>query len=174
MQTASTSVFDPNVFMETNYKGNLDTTYVLPDEGDYIAQASDVKITSGLIGKGDRTGQPWANCSITWELTGPAADEYKTKFKIDKCTARQGVMLDLLVENGRVIGPDLGQNKNMRLKRVLDATGLNTSKQWNLAMLKFQTAFVTVKHVRPEGFDDNVAEVTRVVSLSKATANGAA
>lgn len=171
---SATSVFDPNVFMETNYKGNLDTTYILPDEGDYIAQVSAREVKSGLIGKGDRTGQPWATVAITWELTGAAADDYKSKYKIDRCTARQSVMLDLLVENGRVIGPDLGQNKNMRLKRVLDAVGLNTAKQWNLAMLLHQTAFVTVKHVRPDGFDDNVAEVTRVVSLSKATTNGAA
>src|SRR5258706_8249087 len=153
---STTSVFDPNVFMETNYKGNLDTTYILPDEGDYVAQIIDRQVKSGLIGKGDRTGQPWATVNLSWELTGGAADDYKAKYNVKAATARQSIMLDLLVENGRVIGPDLGQNKNMRLVRLLEAIGLNAAKQWNISMFLHQTAFVTVKHVRPESFDDNI------------------
>jgi hypothetical protein len=50
----------------------------------------------------------------------------------------------------------------MRLKRLLEATGLNKQKNWTLNSLKFQHGTVKVKHRRPEGFDDDIAEVVSV------------
>lgn len=173
MQT--TSPFDPKTFLEQTFKGNLDTTYVLPDEGDYTAQVADVKLRSGTVGVDKaRAGEPWLTADLIWELVGPEADEVKKKMNVERAQARQSLMLDLLVDNGRVTGLDFGTNRNMRLRRLLDATGLNNNKQWNFASLKHATAYVTVKHNKPEGFDDPIAEVTRITSLAKAAEKGRA
>lgn len=140
-----------------------------------MAQIADVKLRSGSISAGkERAGEPWVTVDFTWELMGSSAEDQKTALNMTRLTARQSIMIDLLVTGNRATGFDLGVNKNMRLKRVLEATGLNQSKEWNLSMFKNLTAFVTVKHNKPEGLDDAVADVSRVVSLAKAQANGAA
>lgn len=157
------SLFDPASFLETSHKGNLDTSVVLVPEGDYLAQCTDkIDIKSGTIGEGkSRAGEPWANVSLLWEVMN--RDDLKTSLNMDRILVRQSIMLDL-TDAGQI---DLGTNKNMRLKRLLDATGLNSTKNWSLAQLKFTTAGIHVKHNKPDGFDDFVAEVDRVTSVSK-------
>lgn len=164
------SIFDGNTFLETSHKGQLDTAVVLVDEGDYLAQITDkIEINSGTIGDGkQRAGEAWANVRIQWEIMDSAV---AAQLNMPKVFVTQSLMLDL-TDDGR--GLDLGVNKNMRLKRLLDATGLNSSKNWSLNQLKFQTAYVHVKHRRPEGFDDFVAEIDRVTSVDKAQAKKAA
>src|SRR6266550_415961 len=126
-------VFDAATFMETQFKGGLDTKFVNPDAGDYTAQITD-RIT---INQGEKDGRTWAQLMILWEIMDEAQ---KTKLNTERVFVRQQFFLDL-DDNGQL---DLGTNKNMKLKRVLDSTGLNSSKSWTLASLKFQTAFVTV------------------------------
>jgi len=156
------TVFDPNQFLESQHKGNVDTSYVLPDEGEYMAQTTDkITVRSGLIEKGDRAGQPWASIELQWEIQD---ENLKQKMNMDKVFVRQGIMLDLDANNQI----DWGTNKNMRLKRLIDATGLNSQKNFSLNMLKFQPGYVKVEHRKIEGMDDLMAEVTRVVNISKA------
>ena len=164
----STSIFDANAFMETTHKGQLDTTYVLPDEGDYLAQTTDkITIRSGTVGEGKQNaGAPWAAVELQWELMD---DTLRKKLNQDHVYVRQSFMLDLN-EHGQL---DLGTNRNMRLKRLLDATGVNKLKSWNFGHLKYQSGYVHVEHSKPDGFDDSVAEITRVTSPDKARANGA-
>lgn len=166
----SSSIFDANTFLETTHKGQLDTAVVLVDEGDYMAQITDkIEINSGTIGEGkQRAGEAWANVRIQWEIMD---SEVVKSLNMPKVFVTQSLMLDL-TDDGR--GLDLGVNKNMRLKRLLDATGLNSSKNWSINQLKFQTAYVKVKHRRPDGFDDDIAEVVSVSSVGKAEAKKAA
>jgi hypothetical protein len=159
------STFDTNAFLETTFKGGLDTSYVLPDPGDYLAQATDkISFRSGRIENGARAGETWAAVELQWELI-EGAEEYKKTTSAEHVYVRQSLMLDLTADS-TPDSPrlDLGTNRNMRLKRLLDATGLNRAKSWTFGALKFATAVVHVEHRRPENFDDDIAEVTRVAS----------
>lgn len=166
----ATSLFDVNQFLETTHKGQLDTTFVLPPEGDYRAQTTDKIVSrSGIIGPDkDRAGEAWANFELQWELTD---ENVRKTLNMPHVYVRQGIMLDLDQQawlKSKSVILDFGVNKNMRLKRLLDATGINSLKAWSINMLKHQTAYVTVAHQRIEGFDDLIAEVSRVAAISKA------
>lgn len=159
------SHFDSSAFLETTFKGQLDTSYVLPDEDDYQAQVTDrLEYTAGTVGEGkQRAGDTWAKVDIWWELLDDKQRQRLNLTEGQKLIVRQSVMLDLL-PGSTPEAPllDFGTNKNMRLKRLLEATGLNKQKNWTLNSLKFQQATVHVAHNRPPGFEDDIAEVTRV------------
>lgn len=160
------SAFDSNAFLETSFKGGLDTSYILPDPGDYGAQITD-KITfrAGLVSDGkERAGETWASVDIQWELLD---DNMKQKLNSEHVFVRQSLMLDLTPGSSPERPQlDFGTNRNMRLKRLLEATGLNKQKNWNFASLKHQTGTVHVEHKRIDGFDDDIAEVTRVTAFN--------
>jgi hypothetical protein len=170
----SSSLFDVNSFLETNHKGQLDTTFVLPDPGDYLAQCQPLtkdSLRSGTIGSDKaRAGEPWAALELQWELTD---DTVRAKMNMPKVIVRQSFMLDLTPTTPAQI--DWGTNKNMRLKRLLDATGLNKQKNFSIVALAFATALVHVEH-RPDPNDSEIiyAEVTRVTSPDKARLREAA
>ena len=159
---AKSSTFDSNAFLDTVFDGGMDTSVILPDPGDYPAQITDkIELNTGIIGEGKmRAGEPWANLSIQWELLD---ENVKKNLNMERVFARQSIMIDLLpgsTPDRPMI--DLGTNKSMRLKKLADVTGLNKNKKWRPSELKFQTATVHIEHRRPDGFDDDVAEVTRV------------
>ncbi len=168
---AATSLFDVNQFLETSHKGQLDTRFVLPDEGDYRAQTTDKIVSqSGVVADGDYAGNAWARVELQWELQD---ESLKKKLNMEKVLVRQSIMLDLdqdAWKKNKVVQLDFGVNKNMRLKRLLEATGLNSQKSWSVNMLKWQPAYVHVSHRKIDGFDDPMAEVDRVAPLSKAPA----
>jgi hypothetical protein len=170
----SSSLFDVNSFLETTHKGQLDTAFVLPDVGDYLAQCQPLtkdSLRSGTIGSDKaRAGEPWAALELQWELTD---DTVRAKMNMPKVIVRQSFMLDLTPTTPAQI--DWGTNKNMRLKRLLDATGLNKQKNFSIVALAFATALVHVEH-RPDPNDSEIiyAEVTRVTSPDKARLREAA
>lgn len=170
----STSLFDVNSFLETTHKGNLDTHFVLPDVGDYLAQCQPLtkdSLRSGVVGPDKaRAGEPWAALELQWELND---DSVKAKLNMDKVVVRQSLMLDLTATTPPQL--DWGTNRNMRLKRLLDATGLNKQKSFNISALAFASALVHVEH-RPDPNDAEIiyAEITRVASPEKARVREAA
>jgi hypothetical protein len=170
----SSSLFDVNSFLETTHKGQLDTTFVLPDPGDYLAQCQPLtkdSLRSGTIGSDKaRAGEPWAALELQWELTD---DTVRTKMNMPKVLVRQSLMLDLTSTTPPQL--DWGTNRNMRLKRLLDVTGLNKQKNFSISALAFATALVHVEH-RPDANDSEIiyAEVTRVTSPDKARLREAA
>jgi hypothetical protein len=165
------SIFDPNAFLETSFKGQQDTNYVLPDIGDYPAQIVDTPRTSGVSVRSGigSDGRPYATLDVQWQLND---DSLAAKLNMTQVLVRQSFFLDLTDSTPPQL--DLGTNKNMRLKRLWDATGINKAKQVSIGMLKFQTAVVHVDH-RPDSNDPDIiyAEVTRVTSADKARSNGA-
>lgn len=170
----SSSLFDVNSFLETTHKGQLDTTFVLPDVGDYLAQCQPLtkdSLRSGTIGDDKaRAGEPWAALELQWELTD---DTVRAKMNMPKVLVRQSLMLDLTASTPPQL--DWGTNRNMRLKRLLDVTGLNKQKNFSIGALAFATALVHVEH-RPDANDSEIiyAEVTRVTSPDKARLREAA
>lgn len=177
------SVFDPQSFMETQFAGNLDTSYVNVPPGEGLAQISGVKLSQidfpNIGGSGVR-------CELTWKLVegSPFFAEAVATTGMKEPTVSQQFLLDGDVVDGR-FKLDLGVNKNMRLKHVVEATGLNKSKHWNFGSLTHQTAHVKVEHSamidkakQPLLDDDGKprfrAEVTRVTSIDKARAKAAA
>lgn len=163
------SPFDSSAFLETSFKGGMDTTYVLPDEGDYAAQVTDrIDYNAGTVGElKARAGEPWANITLWWELLD---DDQRRRLNMadgQKLLVRQSIMLDLMpgsTPEAPIL--DFGTNKNMRLKRLAEVTGLNKQKNWTVNSLKFQQGTVKIKHRRPEGFDDDVAEVVSVAAFN--------
>lgn len=170
----SNSIFDVNTFLETTHKGQLETAFVLPDAGDYMAQCQPLtkdSLRSGLIGADKaRAGEPWCALELQWELLD---DTVKAKMNMPKVLVRQSLMLDLTASTPPQL--DWGTNKNMRLKRLLDVTGLNKQKNFNIAGLAFASALVHVEH-RPDPNDAEIiyAEITRVISPDKARLREAA
>ena len=159
------SPFDSAAFLETSQPGNLDTSYVLPDEADYHGQMTDrIDYNAGYIGAGKQNaGAVWANVTLWWELLDDKQRQRLNLSDGQKLLVRQGIMLDL-APGSTPEAPilDWGTNKNMRLRRLVDATGLNKRKKWTINDFKFAEATVHVEHRRPDGFDDSIAEVTRV------------
>lgn len=179
------SVFDPNSFLETSFPGSLSTEYVNIPDGEGPAQLIELKLAQVDF---PTTGGTGVRFDATWELT-PGSPFYETAVKetgLDKPRASQQFLLDGDVVDGKFV-IDLGTNKNMRLKHVVEATGLNRAKSWNFSQLKFQSAWikiessqmmskdpVTGKYTLPLLTDDGKprfrAEVSRVTSLDKGTA----
>jgi hypothetical protein len=168
------SLFDVNTFLETTHKGNLDTKFVLPDAGDYMAQCQPLtkdSLRSGVVGPDKtRAGEPWAALELQWEIID---DGVKAKLNMEKVVVRQSLMLDLTSSTPPQL--DWGINRNMRLKRLLEATGLNRQKSFNISALAFANALVHVEH-RPDPNDAEIiyAEITRVTSPDKARLREAA
>lgn len=160
-------LFDVNTFLETQHTGGMDTTFVLvPDGWEGPATTTDkIAIRAGVVSDGDYAGNIWGSLDLQWEIND---DDLKKKMNMDKVLVRQSFMLDYdqvaWRERQQAI-LDFGVNKNMRVKRILDALGLNKAKNWNFNMLKFQPAIVQVKHRMIEDFDDPIAEVVRVSSI---------
>lgn len=162
----SSSVFDPNTFLETTHKGNLDTTFVLPDEDEYLCQLTE-KITL-RSGEGD-DGRKWAAVTFQCELID-AADQCR-KLNMERIFVSYDMFLDL-TDDGRL---DLGTNRNMRLKRLWEATGVNKQKQVTIGMLKFQTFWGRLEHQVDRNDSEQVyAKITRAASPDKARVREAA
>jgi hypothetical protein len=159
------SVFDPTTFLETQHAGNLDTRYVLPDEGDYLAQVTD-KIT---LRTGRRTddNSVWAAMTLQCELID--CDAMKKKLNMERIFVNFDMFLDLLPESTEDAPRlDMGTNRNMRLKRLYEAAGINRNKQIAPSMLKFTTITAHVEHEQDRNDPEvQYAKVTRAASAEK-------
>lgn len=160
------SVFDPTTFLETTVKGNLDTNYVLPPEGDYLFQITD-KITV-RTGRSDKiTTNPlgvWASMTLQCEMLD--CDTLKANLNLDRIYVNMDLFLDLLPESTEDAPRlDMGVNKNMKLKRLYEATGINRHKQVAPNMLKFTTFCGKLEHETYE--DTPMAKITRAASADK-------
>lgn len=161
----SSSLFDVNTFLETHHTANLDPTYHIPDEGDYLAQLQpDMTATSGV-----NDGRRWTFLNFLWEIID---DNVKRALNLDRVQVRQSVRLDI-VPNSTPWQTDLGINKSMALKALYKVAGLLDGKHGkgtiNPRMLVHMSALVHVSH-RPDPKDPEIvyAEVTRVTSPDRA------
>lgn len=133
-------MFNPEAFMQATIDQANDTKVIPCPEGEFHAQAIDVKVSSGTIGKGERTGEPWASLNVTWEIADPNVAAITLR---DKTRVRQGVMLDL-TSDGNL---DMAKGRNIGLGKLRDAVGLNVPGQpFSPTMIIGRAARVAVKH----------------------------
>ena len=120
-----TSVFDPNAFLDAQQTEVNERRPTIPvdnpaaPDGLYTAMIGDIKTDSGIIGKGDRTGESWISMIIPLKLQLPAqvqAIGLPSEFQL---TDR--VFLDLTPQGS--IDNAKGKNRGQRAYR--NSTGLN-------------------------------------------------
>jgi hypothetical protein len=164
------SIFDPNTFLETTYKGTIDTKFHSVPEGEYVAQAKDLKLREIT---GDKIEGVAVMLEVYWE---PNDEDLAKSMNVERVPqVKQSLWLDLVERNGEKTAQlDFGTNKNMGVKRLMETFNLNDGK-FNMGRIKFQTGYIKVAHrANPDDPESPFAEVTRVTSLEKAKAAKAA
>jgi hypothetical protein len=160
MSTESNQVFNPEMFLNSNFD-QANSTELLPHpEGEFMAVSDPVTAESFKsfdIKRGDRAGQKGFMLILTWNVNDENGILKETLGRAPK--VRQSIMLD--------IGPggslEFGKGRNVALGRVREALNQNlTGKPWSFAMLGGQLAKIKVKH-RIDGSNtySEVNEVTR-------------
>lgn len=152
--------FDKDAFMQATIKTALSTKVKPVPVGEYIAQIVEVDARGGIIGKGEKAGNPWGTMDVTWEIQDPAL---AAEMNRERVRVRQGLMLDLTPE-GML---DLGPERNVRYGKLRDAVGMNNpDKEFNPQMLVGQTARIQVTQ-RPDDADPSIIynDVSRVAKL---------
>jgi hypothetical protein len=159
------SIFDPNSFLQTEYKGTIDTEYHNCPPGEYIAQIKKLDLRQVTFKKIEGSG---VGIDIQWELLD---DEVKKAMNMEQPQVRQSFLLDLIEGRNQL---DLGPNRNMKLKNIIKALDLNSGK-FALNQLMHGTAYVKVGQ-RPDDDDPEIiySEVTRVTGLERAATRRAA
>lgn len=151
-------MFDANNFMSAVFEDANDTKRIPCPVGEHSAIIEKVEPRTGTIGKGERTGQPWAALNVTYSITEPGVLELLQR---DKVTVTDMVMLDLTGQGGL----DMGPGKNIDLGRLREACNLNQKGQpFSPMMLNGRMVKVAVRH--EPGYKDPtqfVATVSGVV-----------
>lgn len=151
-----TSSFDPSVFLDAQVNEANEKRPPLPTEnpddanGLYLAVIGEIKTDSGTIGKGDRTGQPWASMLIPLRIQVPPV--VQALGLPPELTITDRAFLDLTPQGSL----DNGKGKNRRQKDYRDATGQNTAGvPWAWRMLQGRTVKVKINH---ELYQDQIQE----------------
>lgn len=154
---ATSRLFDPQALLNDNAKANA-TRRVPNPMGETVAQIMELSIDEGVSGpKSKNPGTPWARLNCKLEVTDPS---YLATCpgNPSKVTMFLGVMLDM---DGKVIAS--GDNKNIRLGKLREATGTN-GKPLNSMMGSMIRISVGHKphHEDPEQVVDEVTGYTSV------------
>ena len=146
------SVFDPNTFLDAQVEESNEKRATIPaenpdsEDGLYMAVIGEIKTDSGIIGKGDRTGQPWISMVIPLKLQFGAKVqglELPAEFQL---TDR--AFLDVTPEGGL----DMAKGKNRQQRAYREATGLNNpGEAFAWRMLQGRTLKVKLAHELYEG-----------------------
>ena len=146
------SAFDPNVFLtaqttEINEKRSpLPVENPASPDGLYTAVIGEIKTSSGIIEKGERTGQPWVSMLVPCRIQVPA--ELQALGLPPELTLTDRAFLDLTPQGG--IDNSKGKNRQQRVYR--EATGLNKPGEpfaWN--MLQGRVIKLKLTHELYEG-----------------------
>jgi len=151
-------MFDAVNFMSTVYNETNDTKRINCPAGEYMAQITKVEPRSGIIGKGERTGETWAGLALTCDIQDEGVKAFCQR---DKVIVTANLMLDLTAQGGL----DMGKQRNITLGQWREATGLNRPGQpFSPMMFTGQMVKIMVKHV--PGFknpEELVPEISGVV-----------
>ena len=144
-------LFDPveaQNLMEMALEENATRRDPLP-QGETTAQIMELKFSGGISQK---TGNPWNRMDCTLEISDP---EYLSQIpgSPEKAITTLGIMLDM--NNGQIA---TGPNKNIRLRRLRAAAGVNGKP---LSALQGQFIRITIGH-KPHPTEEGVVldEVT--------------
>lgn len=138
------SQFDPNLFLqaqtsEVNKKRPpLPTENPASPDGLYTAVIGNISTDNGLIGKGERTGEPWVSMVIPLQLEVPTQVQDQLQLKLEKgyLVFTDRVFLDLVPgSKPPALDNSVGRNRGQRNYR--DALDLNKPGDvwsWQLAV----------------------------------------
>lgn len=147
-----TSAFNPEAFLDAQITEVNEKRPPLPADnpeaadGLYTAVIGEITTASGVIGKGDRTGQPWLSMVVPLRIQVPAAVQALGLPPELQLTDR--AFLDLTPEGAL----DNSKGKNRQQKAYRDATDMNKPGQpfaWR--MLTGKVVKVKVNHELYEG-----------------------
>lgn len=147
----SVSQFDPQSFLdaqqtEVNVKRPpLPVENPTSEDSYYIGVIGEVKMDTGTIGKGDRTGQPWLAAIVPIDVEVPQQVQDGLGLRLDKGTIRltEYVMLDLTPQN--TIDNSVGRNRRQRIYReALDMNKPGEPFSWRKA--QGQVVKVKIEH----------------------------
>lgn len=155
------SQFDPNVFLDARQTEVNEKRPPLPTEnpddenGLYLAVIGEIKADSGIIGKGDRQGQPWVSMVIPLKLQVPPV--VQGLGIPPELTITDRAFLDL-TPSGSI---DNGKGKNRQQRAYRDATGTNVpGEAFAWRMLQGRTVKVKITHEMYEGnLQEKIAQV---------------
>lgn len=148
-----TSVFDPDLFMNTTVNGALDTVVQACPVRDAALAIVDKIEADSFTGTKDPS-KTYFKLSVIWSIDEP---DIKEELGRDKVTVRQDLFLDL-TSSGAL---DMGTGKNVGLGRLREALGQNDpSKPWAPQMLIGCVARVKIEHEIVKG--ETYARVTGV------------
>lgn len=152
----NTSVFDPSAFLDAQQTEINEKRPLLPTEnpddenGLYTAIIGEIETASGVIGKGDRTGQPWISMVVPLKLQIPPV--LQSLGLPPELTFTDRAFLELTPQGGI----DNGKGKNRQQKAYRDATDNNVAGQpfaWR--MLVGKVVKVKLNH---ELYNDEIRE----------------
>lgn len=170
------SPFDLTTFLETSYTGQIDTKWHNVDDG-WTGLAQLKEFSNGMEMDSDKfNGRAVISAKINWVLQD---EDMKARLGMTELLVQQDCLIELTApqSSGGII--DWGINKNMTLKRLMDAFGLADKKSRNLAMFLQQVAWVEVKNSPAKASASNPSPdptilYSRVVKVSPMEAGRAA
>ena len=134
------STFDPSSFMAQETSGEMETRYTPVPADDYTSTIDAIDVRE----VGD---------SVVLDVTHLILDsELAKKMGMEQLLVRQGIFLD--IEPGGAIA--IGPNKNVKLGRLREAVGQNTSGPWSFQMLKGAGPLRISVSIKPDKEDPSV------------------
>jgi hypothetical protein len=117
----SDTTFDPELFMDAEVEGEMETKYTPIPDGDYVAMI-DEKLDLKEV-----NGQPVVD--LYHIIDDP---ELAEKMAMERISVKQSLFLDVADDGSLAFGP----NKNVKLGKLREALGQNQAGQiWSIKML---------------------------------------
>ena len=154
------SVFNPEQFAQTQFKGEIDTKIIPIPAGDYRGQISKWELKKINTKEGER-----GILELTWDILDEAV---KKATGFNKPSSRQGIFLDLTADGKSLdFSKDSeGRQKNRSLGVVLEAVGIDPAKGWRFQQLQDKLATVKVTH-RPNENDPDAPPYSEIKKVAK-------
>lgn len=125
------SVFDPDLFMNAQTEGEMETEYSPVPVGDYVAQISKIELRPA-----EKDGKHFYPMDVLWKVEAPDNEIAHERL------VKQTIFLDISSNGGLL----LGTNKNVQLGKLRDALGQNGPQPWSPNNLVGAAATIKVKH----------------------------
>jgi hypothetical protein len=137
-------MIDVKQFLNTQFKGAASATTRRPVPiGEYKAVIDDVELEA-FPGKKDPT-KTYLRCTLKYSILDEAV---KKQLEREKVVAVDGFLVDL-TDSGDI---DFGQDRNIKLGRVREATGCNKpGDEWSFPGFKGKIVKVKIGHEMYEG-----------------------
>jgi hypothetical protein len=150
------SPFDPQAFLDAQQTEVNEERALLPTEnpadpnGLYLAVIGEIKTSTGIIGKGEKQGQPWVSINVPLRIQVPS--EAQAGGIPPELTITDRAFIDL-TPSGSI---DNGKGKNRAQRSYREATGMNTpGEPFAWRMLTGRTVKVKIVH---EPYQDRFLE----------------